>query len=90
MNEIKTYNHLSINKCGTIGSLMNGYLDSYLNDAEIETINKKIKSLGKLDYIDRNILNELVDVIYINEERGVEVIFKYKNLYKDALRYLKS
>lgn len=28
---------------------------------------KKIKSLGKLDYIDRNILNELVDVIYINE-----------------------
>ena len=46
---------------------------------------KKFKELGKLDFIDRNVLNELVDVIYINEERGVEVIFKYKNLYEDAL-----
>lgn len=51
---------------------------------------KKIKRLGKLDYIDRNILNELVDVIYISEGGGVEVMFKYKNLYEDALRYLKS
>ena len=50
---------------------------------------KKIKELGKLDYIDRNILNELVDVIYIHEDRGVEIAFKYKNLYEDALRYLK-
>ena len=50
---------------------------------------KKIKELGKLDYIDRNILNELVDAIYIHEDRGVEIAFKYKNLYEDALRYLK-
>ena len=39
MNEIKEYNDLSINKYGTIGSLMNGYLDSYLNRDEIEVIN---------------------------------------------------
>ena len=31
MNEIKEYNDLSINKYGTIGSLMNGYLDSVSN-----------------------------------------------------------
>lgn len=36
MNEIKEYNDLSINKYGTIGSLMNEYLDSYLNRDEIE------------------------------------------------------
>ena len=47
MNEIKEYNDLSINKYGTIGSLMNGYLDSYLNRDEIEVINKNIDILNK-------------------------------------------
>ena len=32
---------------------------------------------------------ELVDTIYIHEDKNVEVLFKYKNLYEDALRYLK-
>jgi len=48
-----------------------------------------MKRLGKLDYIDRNILSELVDAIYITEEREIKIIFKYKNLYEDAMRYLK-
>ena len=47
MNEIKTYNNLSINTYGTIGSLMNGYLDSYLNEDEIKIINEKIDILNK-------------------------------------------
>ena len=47
MNEIKEYNDLSINKYGTIGSLRNGYLDSYLNRDEIEVINKNIDILNK-------------------------------------------
>ena len=55
----------------------------------IDRINR-IKEIGKIDYIDRNILNEFVDVIYVSEDRGVEVIFKHNNLYEDALRYLKS
>ena len=69
------------------------YLEELNNNKYIkETIErrKKIKEIGKLDFIDRNILNELVDVIYITEDEGVEVIFKYKNLYEDSLRYLKS
>ena len=36
------------------------------------------------------ILNELVNIIYINESRSIEVIFKYKNLYEDALWYLNN
>jgi len=48
-----------------------------------------MKQLAKLDYIDRNILSELVDVIYITEEREIKIIFKYNNLYEDAMRYLK-
>ena len=46
MNEIKTCNDLSVNKYGTIGSLMNGYIESYLNENEVETINKKIDILN--------------------------------------------
>ena len=62
--------------------------NSNASEENISRINK-IKSIGKLDIIDRNILNELVDTIYIHEDKNVEVIFKYKNLYEDALRYLK-
>lgn len=47
MNEIKTYNNLSINTYGTIGSLMSGYLDFYLNEDEIKIINEKINILNK-------------------------------------------
>ena len=50
------------------------------NQENIDRINK-IKKIGKIDYIDRNLIHECGDI---------EVIFKYKNLYEDALRYLKS
>lgn len=60
---------------------------SNFSNENIDRINR-IKKLGKFDYIDRNILQELIDVIYIHENLKVEVVFKYKNLYEDALRYL--
>ena len=61
--------------------------NSNFSNENIDRINR-IKKLGKFDYIDRNILQELIDVIYIHENRKVEVVFKYKILYEDALRYL--
>ena len=70
-----------------------------LNKEEIQNSNsskenidriKKIKELGKFNSIDRTILNELINTIYISENQNIEVVFKYKNLYEDALRYLKS
>jgi ABC-type phosphate transport system ATPase subunit len=51
---------------------------------------KRIKEIGKLDYIDRNIIQELIDKIYVREDRSINVVFKYKNLYEDALRYLNN
>ena len=61
--------------------------NSNFSNENIDRINR-IKKLGKFDYIDRNILQELIDVIYIHENLKVEVVFKYKKLYEDALRYL--
>lgn len=62
------------------------------NKSSKETIDRinTIKKLGKIDCIDRNIVIELIDKILIHENGDIEVIFKYKNLYEDALRYLKS
>lgn len=51
---------------------------------------KEISKIGKIDFIDRNIINELIDSIIISEGNGVEIVFKYKNLYEDALRYLNN
>jgi hypothetical protein len=63
--------------------------NSKSNQENIDRINK-IKKIGKIDYIDRNIIIELIDKILIHDCGDIEVIFKYKNLYEDALRYLKS
>lgn len=46
MGKIKKTNNLTINSYGTIGSLMSGYLNNYLNEDEIEIINKKIDILN--------------------------------------------
>ncbi len=56
------------------------------NDSWIEHFkrNKKIKKITK------EVLQELIDVIYITNEGNVEITFKYKNLYEDALRYLNN
>ena len=40
--------------------------NSNFSNENIDRINR-IKKLGKFDYIDRNILQELIDVIYIHE-----------------------
>ena len=63
--------------------------NSKSNQDNIDRINR-IKKIGKIDYIDRNIIIELIDKILIHENGDIEVIFKYKNLYEDALRYLNS
>ena len=51
---------------------------------------KRIKEVGKLDIIDRDIIQEFIETIYIREDKGIDVVFKYKNLYEDALRYLNN
>ena len=62
---------------------------SKINNNDIESL-KKIKKLGKFDILDRNIIHELIEVIYITEDGNVDIHFKYKDLYEDTLRYLKQ
>lgn len=93
MNEIKEYNDLSINKYGTIGSLMNGYLDSYLNRDEIEVINKNIDILNKkledfnifkYKIINRyKIRNLIVKVLSEETDDFIEIAVDLLNLSED-------
>ena len=46
--------------------------------------NKKIKKLT------RDILKELIDVIYVSEDGNLDIHFKYKNEYKELLTYLEN
>ncbi|MBE6153223.1 MAG: recombinase family protein [Firmicutes bacterium] len=50
----------------------------------------KFKKIGKLDTIDRNVVNEFIDNILVNDDRSVIVNLKYKEQYEDAINYLKS
>lgn len=46
--------------------------------------NKKIKKVTK------EVLHELIDVIYVTEEGNIDIRFKYKNEYKELLTYLEN
>ena len=41
-------------------------------------------------FFNRKMIVELIDTIYIHENKNIEIRFKYKDLYEDALRYFNS
>lgn len=51
---------------------------------------KEIKKIGKLTNINRNIVNEFIDTIYVNDDRTIKINLRYKDQYEDALKYLKK
>ena len=46
--------------------------------------NKKIKKVTK------DVLNELIDTIYVTESGNIEIVFKFKDEYKELLTYLEN
>lgn len=62
---------------------------SKINSYNLDWINK-FKNIGKLEEIDRNIVDSFIENIYVNDDKTVEILFRYKEQYKFALEYLKS
>ena len=64
-----------------------------LNKAKINSYNlnwiNNFKKLEHIEIIDRNIVDSLIENIFVNDDKTVEIQFKFKNHYEDALRYLK-
>lgn len=60
-----------------------------LNSYNLDWINN-FRSIGKLEEIDRNIVDSFIENIYVNDDKSVEILFRYKEQYKFALEYLKN
>ena len=43
-----------------------------------------------LSEIDRNLIDEFISNIYVNEDRSIKIVFRFKEEYEDALKYLKN
>ena len=50
---------------------------------------KNFKDLEKIDILDRNIINEFIDNIFVDDNKNVEISFKYKEQYDNIIKYLK-
>lgn len=48
---------------------------------------KKIEKINKLD---RNIIDSFIENIYVDDNKGIEILFRYKEQYKEAINYLKN
>ena len=51
---------------------------------------KKFKHQKKFTDINRSIINEFIDNIYVGDKDAVEISFLHKDQYEDAHKYLKS
>ena len=60
-----------------------------INSYNLEWINQ-FKKIGKLKELDRNVVDSFIKNIFVNDDKSVEIIFRYNDEYKNAIGYLKS
>lgn len=65
-----------------------------LNKSKINTYNldwiERFKKTGRLGMIDRNIVNSFIENIYVNDDKSVDITFRYKEQYKMAILYFRN
>ncbi len=89
---------LEIKKCDNeIEILTNKITDLKKNfQAEIKTLNENeywiehFKKAKNVNTLSRTIIDEFIDNILIDQNGGINIIFKYKNEYNVALKFLDS
>ena len=59
------------------------------NDIDIDWI-EKFKKAKNLELLNRQIIDDFIDNILIDSNGGIKIMFKYKNEYDDALKFLDS
>ena len=48
------------------------------------------KQFGNIDRLTRPLLTELVETIYVRESGDIDIVFKFKDAYKDALAFVEQ
>ena len=51
---------------------------------------KRFKEVGKLETLNKNIIDEFIDNIYVDDDRNIRIEFKFKSNYEEAIMYLKN
>ena len=63
--------------------------NNFFQTSNLDWINR-FKKIKKLDALNRTIVSEFIKNIFIDENSNVEIEFRYKDQFDDAIRYLKS
>lgn len=50
----------------------------------------KFKKAGTITEINRNVVDEFIENIYIHEDKNIEIKLRFKNQYEDLLKCLKN
>ncbi|MBO4246077.1 MAG: recombinase family protein [Bacilli bacterium] len=74
-------NKLNIEKEDLNNNINNSYNLDWINE---------FKKTGQVENIDRNIINSFIENIFVGDNKEIEIKFRYKDQYEDALRYLKN
>lgn len=60
-----------------------------MNSYNLDWLNQ-FKKLGKIDTINRNIVDGSIKEVLVNNEKSVDITFRYRDEYEFVERYLKS
>ncbi len=74
-------NKLNMEKESLTKSKINSYNLSWM---------EQFKKTGKVEVIDRSIVDNFIENIYVNNDKSVDIKFRYKEQYNDAKRYLNN
>ena len=65
-----------------------------LNDDKTEFTNldwiNKVASFGRIFEINKNIVNEFIDRILVENDKNINIVFRYKEQYNEIIKFLKS
>lgn len=87
--ELETYNREYLYKLNNLRIQLQDLEKNRNKDINLNWI-KKFKNNKKVDVIDRNIITEFIDNIFIYEDGNAKIVFKNNNEYLEALKFLKT
>ena len=88
-DELENYNRVYLGKINKLRIELEELEKSKMNSFNEDWI-KKFKEKKELDVIDRNIIIEFIDNIYVQEDGNIKIVFKNKDEYIETIKFLKT
>lgn len=87
--ELDSYNREYLYKLNNLRIKLQDIEKSKDKNINLDWISK-FKKTKKVDVIDRNIVTEFIDNIYVYDDGSIKIVFKNNNEYLEALKFLKT